>query len=95
MGNPASAPSSGDAADASCTGVCEAGNSPTTAGGAVNPPIDTPTPTAAVGAAAGSARTALDKSLATPPRADSPSDRPWPMSPPTLWSAWAELLCAR
>ena len=84
MGNPASAPSSGEAAEASCTGVCEAGSSPTTAGGAVNLPIDTATPTAAVGDAVGRPRIALDNEFAAPPRADSPSDRPWPTSPPTV-----------
>ena len=51
MGNPGSAAVSGVAADASWTGACDAGNSPTTAGGAVSLPTDTPTPIADVGSA--------------------------------------------
>ena len=47
MGSPDSPAESGVAADASCTGTCEPGSSPTTAGGAVSLPIDTPTPVAA------------------------------------------------
>ena len=93
MGNPESPGASGDTADASCTGVCEAGNSPTTAGGAVRLPIETPTPTAAVGAAP-RALTALDNSAADAPKADSPSDRPAPISGATVCSAWAEVFCA-
>ena len=75
MGNPASPASSGDAADASCTGVCEAGSSPTTAGGAVSLPSETPTASAAVGADPGADRSA-PMPAPMPPRADSPSDRP-------------------
>ena len=50
IGNPASPAGSGDAADASCTGVCEVATSFTTAGGAVRFPMGTPAPKAAVGA---------------------------------------------
>ena len=57
--NPAA--DSGDTADASCTGDCEAGSSPTTAGGAVSLPTVTPTPSAAVGAADPTALSALAK----------------------------------
>src|SRR6516225_9535617 len=94
MGNPASAPSSGVAADASWTCDWEAGSNPTTAGGAVSLPTDTPTPTAAVGAADPTALTALAKSAVDTPRAASPSDKPWPTSPPTCWIPCAVANCA-
>ncbi|CNH23025.1 Uncharacterised protein [Mycobacterium tuberculosis] len=51
MGKPESDAVIGVAVDASCTGTCDAGNRPTTAGGAVSLPIDTPMPIAAVGSA--------------------------------------------
>ena len=66
------------------------------AGGAVSLPTDTPTPIAAVGAAdSPAAPSALNPPPAAPPTDPMPSDRPWPMSPPTVCKAWAELVCAR
>src|SRR5581483_7947051 len=110
IGSPDSPAPSGVAADASCTGTCELGNSPTTAGGAVNLPIDTPTPVAAV--VDTSPRPAAPNApgprpanppppkppnapAAPPPSADSPSDTPWPIWLLTPCRAWADWLCAR
>src|SRR5262249_55722874 len=85
---------SGDTADASCTADCEARNIPTKAGGIVSLPIDTPTPTAAVGADS-TALAALARLAAAPPSAEPACDRPWPRLLPTLCSDWLELSCAR
>src|SRR6185437_11740462 len=97
IGNPVSPAGRGDAADASWTGICAAGNSPTTAGGAITLPSGNPAPTNAVGAdsTAPSALAASDRLAAEAPSAFSPSDRPSPISGATACNAWAEVNCAK
>ena len=83
-GNPNFPAGSGDTADASCTGVCEAANIPTTAGGMVSLPIETPTPVAAVGASDPMALSALANPAASgAPKAASPSAKPCTTPLPT------------